>query len=440
MSQPKRSSHVLLASQQPAQVERIRYYLARGGFQTTISSYAEAEHQLTSAMPDAAIIAAGPDYSESLSACYGLRLSAGAAFPILMISSQDRELQPEHDVWRCADDYLLEPLDAETLLVRLSVLLKRKQAQAARPDLDDQNSQPVTEVDEFLRLTEVARADLARGGIGALALVGITESTSPSADRDLLQSDESDQRAATHLRLNLAQLSRFFMPRLRPAPGRSSPLAPYGSFSLLVYQVRDDAVEFADRLSAWQGEYRAWGPGNLVAGVAAFPEHATNILDLIGLADEALVQARSQGQVVCYQPIPQAAPVANQPQLLIVDDSQEQVEMLDLLVKQEGYRTLRAYNGEQALDVLSHQQPDLLLLDLAMPRLNGFDVMHRLRDRNGGRLEPPVIMVTANDCEESVLRGFELGARDYIIKPYHPRELLSRIQSILTIPTTTRGQ
>ena len=108
--------------------------------------------------------------------------------------------------------------------------------------------------------------------------------------------------------------------------------------------------------------------------------------------------------------------------------------MLNLLVTQEGYETLRAYNGEQALDVLSKQQPDLLLLDLVMPRLDGFAVMHRLRDRNGGHLEPPVIMITANDSEESVLRGFELGARDYIIKPYHPRELLSRIHSILEPP------
>ena len=122
--------------------------------------------------------------------------------------------------------------------------------------------------------------------------------------------------------------------------------------------------------------------------------------------------------------------------LLIVDDSQEHVEMLNLLVTQEGYETLRAYNGEQALDVLSKQQPDLLLLDLVMPRLDGFAVMHRLRDRNGGHLEPPVIMITANDSEESVLRGFELGARDYIIKPYHPRELLSRIHSILEPPVS----
>src|SRR5262249_499782 len=150
-----------------------------GGYQTIISSYVEVEQQFTATGPDAGIIEAGLDYGESLSACHYLRLSAGAAFPILMITSPEREVQPEHDIWHCANDYLIEPLDAETLVVRLSILLKRKQAQAAGADLDVQLFPPITEVDEFLRLTEIARTNLARGETGAVALIEVQASTDP---------------------------------------------------------------------------------------------------------------------------------------------------------------------------------------------------------------------------------------------------------------------
>lgn len=433
MSQHQPSSHILLVGEQSERIEKIQSYLSRGGYQTIIADYEKAKPSFTKMHLDGVIIATGSAEDESLAVCRHLRLHGGATFPILIVTPDESVIQPSGSLGQCVDDYLLEPIDSATLLLRLSVLLKRKQAQIAGIETDDEIFKAAADVDEFVRLTEAARAGMTAGQSGAIALIGAELRHDPPVDESTFPKSAEERQAAGQ-KLALARLANFLAPRL--TLHGSSALAPYGSFSLFTYQPHNTAMALADKLNVWRDEYQALGQGDFVAGTAAFPEDATSLLDLIELADEALMQARQQSRVAPYRPARPNASARHPRRLLIVDDSQEHVEMLNLLVTQEGYETLRAYNGEQALDVLSKQQPDLLLLDLVMPRLDGFAVMHRLRDRNGGHLEPPVIMITANDSEESVLRGFELGARDYIIKPYHPRELLSRIHSILEPPVS----
>jgi DNA-binding response OmpR family regulator len=437
MSQYKPSFRILLVGHPSEQMGKMQSYLERGGYQTILTDYGEAERCFIKTQPSATVIETGDAYSESLTVCRHLRLHGGTTLPILIVTPDESLIQSQGSLGHYADDYLLEPIDSGTLLLRLSVLLKRKQAQAGGVETDDESFHTATDVDPFLRLTEAARAAMASGRSGAIALIGAEPLNDLPAEENAF-AQGSGERQAAQQRLALEHLTDFLASRLKL--NGSSALAPYGSFSLFTYQPHSTAMVLADRLSAWREDYLALGQGDFVAGTASFPEDATSLLDLIALADEALMQARKQRRITRYRPIPPTSSARHQRRLLIVDDSPEQVEMLNLLVTQEGYETLRAYNGEQALDLLSKQQPDLLLLDLVMPRLDGFAVMRRLRDRNGGRLQPPVIMITANDCEESVLRGFELGARDYIIKPYHPRELLSRIHSILELPTAASRQ
>jgi DNA-binding response OmpR family regulator len=433
MSQRTPSSCILLVGSSPDQMEKTREYLARGGYHTICADYGEAQHQYLQSRPDGAIIETGPAHSDSLAVCHDLRLRAGAAFPLLLLTADERGIHPRSRIQHYADDYLLGPIDCETLLVRLSVLLKRKQLQAASEETADEVSPAAAEVSDFLRLTEAARRDLTADQPGAIALLGVETPGETPADEGLFSQALDDERAVQQ-RLALASLSGFLAARLGPRSDGECALASYGSFSLLTYQPRLTAVELAERLSAWRAEFSLLNQGEMVAGTAAFPEDADNLLDLIARADEAMAQARHQCRIVRYRQAPPATATSHPHQLLIVDDNPEQVELLALLAASEGYDTLRAYNGAQALEVLSKQKPDLLLLDLLMPQLDGFGVMHRLRDRHGGHLQPPVIMITANDCEESVLRGFELGARDYVIKPFHPRELLSRIHSVLANP------
>ncbi len=413
MKGSKQALSILLVSQPSTQSETVQSYLVRDGYQVTVSGLAEAGWQLSQTKPAAAIVLAGSAPGEALALSHQLRLSAGPTFPILLITADARSLEPEHRSCHHADDYLLEPLSREALLMRLSVMLKQNQRAAEKGQLAEWEQDP--NLGAFLRLTEAARADLLAGQAGAIALI-------------------SAAATAKHPAEWLAATSTFLAARLTPTTEGRAEVAPYGSFSLLAYQPNSTAGELADQLKGWREQYRLFSQSDFVAGVAGFPADATNLLELVRLADTALLQAQREGRIVPYQP----QPIMTSHQLLIVDDNQEQVEMLELLIKREGYQTLRAYDGEEALSLLEEQAPDLLLLDLEMPRLDGFGVLYRLRDRHGGRLHLPVIMVTANDQEESVLRGFELGARDYIIKPYDPRDLLSRIQSILLVPASLR--
>ena len=112
--------------------------------------------------------------------------------------------------------------------------------------------------------------------------------------------------------------------------------------------------------------------------------------------------------------------------IAIVDDDLPIGNLLETLLRQEGYRILRAYSGTEALMLLEREQPDLILLDLMLPKMNGFEVCKRLRDQ--GR-STPVIIITAREAEKDKILGLDLGADDYITKPFSIRELMARVKA-----------
>jgi CheY-like chemotaxis protein len=301
-------------------------------------------------------------------------------------------------------------------------------------------------VREFLNLTDAAQATLSAGGGGAVALArcrGISKYSSGALSLDSLSGQSAgDEQAAWRQKAVLSELSDFLAARLARLawpthPGlRLNATAPFGTFTLLLWQPDCTAEELSSRLRIWREEYRMLKHSDFVAGIAAAPENSRDLLSLISSADETLTEAHSARRIICFSPTPVstlATHFSRRPTLLIVDDNHDQVEILDLIMQRHSYQTLRAYNGEEALNAVTRYNPDLLLLDVGMPELDGFHVMSRLRDLNGGRLDLPVIMITGSDAEESVRRGFELGARDYVIKPCDPHDLLSRIQTILSV-------
>ena len=112
--------------------------------------------------------------------------------------------------------------------------------------------------------------------------------------------------------------------------------------------------------------------------------------------------------------------------ILIVEDEKNIVDILSFNLSKEGYNTLEAYDGESGLQLALEQDPDLILLDLMLPKMNGFDVCRSVRD--AGRA-PPIIMLTAREEETDKVLGLELGADDYITKPFSMRELLARVKA-----------
>ena len=114
--------------------------------------------------------------------------------------------------------------------------------------------------------------------------------------------------------------------------------------------------------------------------------------------------------------------------ILIVEDEKNIVDILSFNLSKEGYETLEAYDGEAGLQLALEQNPDLILLDLMLPKMNGFDVCRSLRRENRST---PVIMLTAREEETDKVLGLELGADDYITKPFEMREVIARIHAVM---------
>jgi DNA-binding response OmpR family regulator len=113
--------------------------------------------------------------------------------------------------------------------------------------------------------------------------------------------------------------------------------------------------------------------------------------------------------------------------ILVVEDEKKLVNILRGYLEQAGFTVLTAYDGQQALTVFRHEMPTLVLLDLNLPKIDGLDVCRTIRKE----WNIPVIMVTARVDETDRLVGLELGADDYIVKPFSPREVVARVRAVL---------
>ena len=116
--------------------------------------------------------------------------------------------------------------------------------------------------------------------------------------------------------------------------------------------------------------------------------------------------------------------------ILIVEDEKDIVRMLEYNLKKEGFRTVSCHDGEDALDLAGREGPDLILLDLMLPRIDGIEVCKELKKVSKTSLIP-IIMLTAKSQESDKVLGLELGADDYVTKPFSPRELIARIKAVL---------
>ena len=119
------------------------------------------------------------------------------------------------------------------------------------------------------------------------------------------------------------------------------------------------------------------------------------------------------------------------PRILIVDDEPEMVRGLEDNLRFEGYQTLAAGNGKDGLALALREAPDLILLDIMLPEMSGWDVCRALRQKG---MDVPIIMLTARGEEVDRVLGLELGADDYITKPFSLRELLARVRAVLRRP------
>ncbi|HLE73187.1 MAG TPA: response regulator transcription factor [Anaerolineales bacterium] len=131
--------------------------------------------------------------------------------------------------------------------------------------------------------------------------------------------------------------------------------------------------------------------------------------------------------------------------ILVVDDEPRFVRLVEANLQTEGFEVIKAASGQEALDLTVAKKPDLILLDVMMPEMDGFQALERIREFSTA----PIIMLTAKGDEEHKVRGLNLGADDYVVKPFSANELIARVQAVLRRaqrkvsdfpePTFTRG-
>jgi DNA-binding response OmpR family regulator len=166
----------------------------------------------------------------------------------------------------------------------------------------------------------------------------------------------------------------------------------------------------------------------------------------LALRLELLARRRQPSAAPAHQPAPSAGTAApppvdaarrETPQLVLVaDDDADVVRIVDAHLAAVGHRRILAYDGVEALEQARAQQPALMILDLMMPKLTGFDVLAGLRDMGAQR--PKVLVLSARGRQEDVIRAFQLGADDFLVKPFNPQELLGRIARLAEAPAQRR--
>ena len=315
-----------------------------------------------------------------------------ASIPVVFLSAKTALEARVTGLALGADDFLVKPVDSRELMLRLQLLHGRARQVVAR--------QIGGEL-PFDAFRAVAREELQRTS-ATLVLV-----RAPADRRDIIA-------AAVRGEIRRRDLSAAY------DRNRVVVLLP----DMTVAMARDRMVMIVEKL-------HAIGIAGVHAGLASSAVAGTRTLEsLLEEADEAL-------SVACYEDLPAAVRPdgprtgarVDRATVLIGDDDPEVARIVDAHLTASGYRSILAFDGVSTLDEVRTQRPDVLVIDLMMPRMGGFDVLAQIRNMPDGR--PHVIVLSARGREEDVMRAFDLGADDYMTKPFSPQELLARIGRLL---------
>jgi two-component system, cell cycle response regulator len=390
------SMTVLLVEDEPFQRALICAQLRKAGhLPVEVSTGEEVLPAARQTSPDIILLDVGLPGIDGYAVCRMLKADAALAdIPVAFLSANSHIDDRLAGLSFGADDFLTKPIDPRELALRLERLKKR-----AAPT-EDRGARGVLSYEAFA--VEAAR-ELRRERC-SLALIRTPADRVP--DVAACTRDEIRRRDL------IGQYDRSHVVVLLPDTG---------------------AAAARERIAAIVETCRVNGIAGVHAGVAASAASSGRTLDqLLEEADEALAIARYEGLTAALRPATPRGDVQAEtvsPLVIVGDDDPDVVRIVDAHLASGGYRRVLTFDGVRALEEVRAQRPDVLLLDLMMPRMTGFDVLAGLREMGDSR--PRVIVLSARGREDDVIRAFSLGADDFVAKPFNPQELLARIARLV---------
>ena len=317
-----------------------------------------------------------------------------ADIPVVLVASHASTADRMAGFALGADDYLVKPVQTVEMLLRVRWMLTRPMADRQPAPRAGGGLMPA---DSFV----AAAREVLRQGAAAIGLVRVAPGS-------------------------MADLAAIFSDDLR----RKDLLGRYSETQLAVLMPGATAGVAARRIRGVLDIARAAGLEQASAGVSATGLSVERFIEpMLAEAESALSSAHVEGTpVVVYGSAP-GPPRPSADTVLIVDDDPDVVQVIDARLKAAGLHTMVAFDGQQALHQVETTAPAVVVLELMLPKRSGFDVLARLRELPEPR--PRVVVVSSRSREEDVMRAFELGADDYLTKPFNPQELLARLGRLL---------
>jgi DNA-binding response OmpR family regulator len=384
-----RGQHVLVVEDDPDQRSLVVAGLRQAGY--TVSDVDRGEDALPAARetrPDVILLDIDLPGATGFDVCRSFRLDPDLHdTPVIFLTAREAPGDRVAGLTAGADDYLVKPIDANELLLRMDLVIRRRHNPASASDA-------VLTYDTFLA---TARELIARNPC-ALALIRLPrdrlrEAISAIA-REVRRKDLVGRYDDAHAML--------LLPDVAPTEAVEHMATLEAALSLLDI-----------------GIHAGLTPASRGASFAALLEQA----------DQALAEARYRRQPVVLHGHEPAGIDASPTTIVVAEDDPDVMRILDGRLAAAGFRTVLAFDGQAALDATMANAPDIVLLDLMMPKLTGFDVMTELK-RSAARV-PPIVVMSARGREADVTRAFELGAADYLTKPFGPEELLARLARLV---------
>ncbi len=385
---------VIIAEDDDDQRAVIAGYLADAGYEPIpLSSGDEVLAVARASRPAAIILDARLPGIDGFALCQCLKADPDlAAIPVLFLTARTRVDERLAGLALGADDYLTKPADMRELAVRVARACAR-----SRESEDTAPSGALSYAEFFDR----GRASLAKSAASVVFLRTLPDqldTVTLLVSREVRTRDLVGVYDSSHLVLLLPELS---------------------------------ASIACDRMTGIIARLNERGVSETTAGVAVSASRGGSIMDLMREAHEALVEARYLGKAAAVRDGQPPRPEETGPpglHLLLADDDPDVARIVDAQMRAAGHECALAFDGEQALAAMDRRRPDVLMLDLMMPKLGGFEVLARLNAQEGPR--PPVLVLSARGREADVMRAFDLGASDYVTKPFSPQELLARVSRL----------